>query len=204
MKEKYIKAVESLKKKVEWLAKNNKINQKILNEYNDILVSLADYFNYSQKTLESHEAESLEMTFQITRMKEEQKKLTLLLRLTGMHPAYISELMQAPTFYLERELEIIKKTGNYLQHPTLVDLFRHYFRHYKNMVQADKDVLQSFSEFAKMKRTNTLQMLIDQFYEGYPHLSSFFSSIEDNPTCLSNSHFRSQIIQTIEKNHLWN
>lgn len=72
------------------------------------------------------------------------------------------------------------------------------------MVENDKDVLQSFTEFVKMKRTKTMQLLIDKYYEGYPHLTSFFNAIEEDPSFLNNPHFHDHISQTIENSHLWN
>lgn len=210
MEENYKRAIEMLQKKVEWLAKNNKLQTKQLNDYNFILKSLVDFYNYAEEKYNHEVSEHFELQMQVDKVNQKAKKLTLILQMAGFGRQLIERIMEMPVYYLENECQHAIETDKYLQNDMIVTGFMLDYIKYNNRINSDMDALKTYQVLiiTKRKHTNneeiqyTCATVMQTMRESLPYLSAYFNRINDDPDIVNNQSFTHQIRQTLLSRHL--
>ncbi len=181
MKERFKQALDKLRSKVTWLAQNNKLSNPQLKDYNFILQTFTEYFNYSENRIAMAEDNEQNVNMELSQILEKMEKLKAIIQLSGITKVFIDKAMKIELHYLKNEVELMNQTQNWLQSEWQIYAFHQNYRIYKSQIQADIETVKEYEWYVNYKEANpnvNTNILEESYRLNFPHLSLYFNHIE--------------------------
>ncbi len=204
MKEQFKKALDMLRKKVTWLAKNNKLKKAQLEDYNFMFKSFTEYYNNAEKRAVIAEEQMGEFNMQLSQVLVKQEKLFVIAQLTGVTKGILNDLLNIELHYLNNELSIAHKNQNWLQSQLQVAAFIQNHRLYKSLIEADIQTVYEYEGHIQTKQGSTYKIwtrFLETYRENFPHLSHYFKQIEAEGKF--NPYFKPHLYNALDSRYLW-
>lgn len=154
----------------------------------------------ASKIKDQLESEILELNLNLSNLLCKNEILHKMLQLCGFNSDTIGKCYQIPIAYLDNEIEYVKNTKEYIQHPLIAKMFFDNYRIYESLTDCDNQTLKTFKTICEL---DSESVLIQDLYKLNPHLLELFSQIEDSPSIINTNKFKLNAAYKIQDYRLW-